>query len=76
MEKGYSKLYLSEWILPDVGCPLHEAGMDIQMMINFGGMIRTQGHWRRLLHEAGFQYVKFWFCPDIGSVSGIVEAWL
>ncbi|KAM0798258.1 S-adenosyl-L-methionine-dependent methyltransferase [Usnea florida] len=74
MEKGYSKLYISEWILPDVGCPLREAGMDIQMMCNFGGMFRTRGHWGRLLREAGFRDVEFWMCPDEGSVDGIVEA--
>lgn len=74
MEEGYSKLYVSEWILPDVGCPLYEAGMDIQMMINFGGMVRTRGHWRRLLREAGFRGVEFWGCPEVGSVAGIVEA--
>ena len=74
MEKGYSKLYISEWILPDVGCPLREGGMDIQMMINFGGMIRTRGHWRRLLQEAGLRDVRFWGCPDVRSVDGIVEA--
>lgn len=72
MTKGYSKLYLNEWILPDVGCPLFQATMDIQMMMNFGSMERTQSQWKELLHRAGLKLVKFWQSPGFGE--SIVEA--
>lgn len=74
MTPGYSKLYLNEWILPDVGCSLLEASVDIQMMMNNAGMERTQSQWRELLQRAGFQHVKFWLSPGAGFKLGIVEA--
>lgn len=74
MTKGYSKLYLNEYVLPDVGCSLRDASTDMQMMLNFAGMERTQRQWRELLQRAGFQSVKFWFSPDSGSALAIVEA--
>ena len=74
MTKGYSKLYLNEFVLPDVGWSLREASTDMQMMLNFAGMERTQRQWREFLQRAGFQSVKFWFSPDSGSALAIVEA--
>ena len=72
MTKRYSKLYLNEWILPDVGCPLFPAAVDIQMMMNFGGMERTENQWKELLRRAGLKPVRFWQSPGFGE--GIVEA--
>lgn len=72
MTKGYSKLYLNEWILPGVGCSLYEASIDINMMINFGGMERSKGQWQELLTRSGLKLEKFWQNPGFGE--GIVEA--
>lgn len=73
MKPGYSKLLLNEWILSDMGAPVFAAGMDIEMMVLHSGMERTQSQWRKLLGEAGFEVVKFWFVPG-GQGEGIIEA--
>lgn len=72
MTKGYSKLYLNEWILPDTGCSLYEATVDMLMMSAFAGMERTQKQWTELLGRAGLQVEKFWLVDEFGE--GIIEA--
>ena len=73
MEPGYSKILLSEVILPDTGCSLLQAGLDIQMMGMHAGMERTRAQWKRLLEGEGFRIVKFWMAPG-GDGQGVVEA--
>ena len=71
MTKGYSKIYLNEWILPDVGCSLYEALLDVQMMIVLAGMERTRSQWQKLVQAAGLKIEKFWTPPGYGE--GIIE---
>ena len=72
MTKGYSKLYLNDWILPDVGCSLFEATVDAVMMFNLAGMERSRAQWTDLLSRAGLKVDEFWLSPGFGE--GIVEA--
>ena len=74
MKKGYSKLLLNELALPDTGCPLFPAMMDILMMGTHVGCERTERQWQMLLEKAGLQVKKFWRPPGDGE--GIVEAML
>jgi hypothetical protein len=73
MEPGYSRLFLYEFILPDTGCSLLQAGFDIQMMGMHAGMERTRAQWTKLLEGEGFRVIKFWMAPE-GDGEGIVEA--
>ena len=73
MEPGYSKIFLSEFIFPDTGCSLLQAGLDIQMMGMHAGMERTRAQWKRLLEGEGFRIVEFWMAPG-GNGEGVVEA--
>ncbi|KAJ5665184.1 uncharacterized protein N7477_007632 [Penicillium maclennaniae] len=72
MKKGYSKLIIEEFVLPDKGAPLAQTMLDWQMMVFCSSMERTQDHWEKLLTLAGFQVVQFWFPPRQGQ--GIIEA--
>lgn len=72
MERGYSKLYMNEWVLPDEGCSLYEATMDIQMMMATNGIERTKDQWTELLRRAGLKVERFWLPEGFGE--GIVEA--
>jgi len=72
MKKGYSKILLNEFILPDQGSPLFPAGMDLNMMAMHAGQERTENQWRNLLRKAGLEVTKFWYPPGDGE--GIVEA--
>ena len=46
IKKGYSKLDWNECILLNAGCPLFQAAVDIQLMISFEEMERTQSQWK------------------------------
>lgn len=72
MKKGYSKLLLNEFILPNQGCPLFPAGFDLQMMAMHAAQERTETQWKQLLESVGLQVIKFWI-PS-GGGEGIIEA--
>lgn len=73
MEPKYSKILLFEAILPDTGCSLLGADLDIQIMGMHAGIERTRAQWKRLLEGEGFRIVKFWIAPG-GNGEGVVEA--
>lgn len=72
MRKGYSKLIIEEFVLPDKDAPLSQTTLDWQMMVFCSSMERTRDHWKKLLTSAGFHVVKFWFPSRSGQ--GIIEA--
>ena len=72
-KRDYSKLLLNEFILPDTGCSLLQAGLDIHMMAMHAGQERTESQWTELLGSEGFRVIKFWSPPG-GDGEGIVEA--
>ena len=72
MTKGYSKMLIFEWILPEKDTPLYPALLDINMMALLNGMERTKKQWTKLLEAAGLKVVKFWTIAD--DVEGLVEA--
>ncbi|MCJ1400517.1 hypothetical protein MMC11_003723 [Xylographa trunciseda] len=72
MKRGYSKLLMFEWVLPERDVPLFPALLDINLMALLSGMERTEAQWRKLLDSAGFEIVKFWkTSPD---TEGMIEA--
>lgn len=73
MVKEYSKLLLSDHILPAVGCQLPSFGRDIGMLSLHGGCERSEKQWIALLEPLGLQIVKFW---HLGRGEGLVEATL
>ncbi|KAL8713744.1 MAG: hypothetical protein Q9220_002270 [cf. Caloplaca sp. 1 TL-2023] len=72
MERGYSKLLIHEWVLPDVGAPLQGSLMDLNMMCIPGGMERTESQWRKNLDEAGLRIEKIWV--DTPDAESLIEA--
>lgn len=49
-----SRLVIVDLVLPDSGASPYAAFLDLSMMA-FGGMERTEAHWRKILQEAGLQ---------------------
>ena len=72
MKTDYSRLYLNENILPDTGCSLFSAEMDIVMLALHGSGERTRRQWTLLLDSAGLRIKKIW--PGPGNTEGIIEA--
>ncbi|KAL4802466.1 S-adenosyl-L-methionine-dependent methyltransferase [Aspergillus unguis] len=71
MKAGYSTLIIEEFILPEKDCPLLPAMWDWEMMVFLNSFERSEGHWRRLLGEAGFE-PSFHYPPGDGQ--GIILA--
>jgi hypothetical protein len=73
MKPGYSKLLISEMIIPEKGARTFHAMFDLTMMTANGGMERSERHWYELLERAGFSQVKVWSPLEVDA-DGIVEA--
>ncbi|KAI0816531.1 S-adenosyl-L-methionine-dependent methyltransferase [Xylaria sp. FL0064] len=72
MTPGYSKLLMSEFVLPSSNTPLYPALLDVNMMALLNGMERTEAQFTELLEAAGLNVVKFW---SVGAeTEGLVEA--
>ncbi|KAI0858483.1 S-adenosyl-L-methionine-dependent methyltransferase [Xylaria cubensis] len=72
MMPEYSKLLMSEFVLPASNTPLYPALLDVNMMAVLNGMERTEAQFSALLDAAGLKVVKFWsIAPE---VEGLVEA--
>ncbi|KAL8753705.1 MAG: hypothetical protein Q9184_005341 [Pyrenodesmia sp. 2 TL-2023] len=74
MRRNYSKLLISEFVLPDMDTALFPATLDIQMMGLHAGMERSEKQWRTLLDSAGLKVVKIW--QDVKGGEGVIEATL
>lgn len=71
MQKGYSKLLISDIVVPDTGASSSETSFDIQMMALLSGVERTESEWRHLLEGSGFD-IKLWKHPM--RLETIIEA--
>ena len=60
MEKGYSRLLIDEYVLPDTGAPMRGAAMDLLMMMLCSGIERTRHQWESLLNKCGLEIIKIW----------------
>ncbi|KAF2868140.1 S-adenosyl-L-methionine-dependent methyltransferase [Massariosphaeria phaeospora] len=72
MERGYSKLIIFEWILPETDVPLYPALLDVNMMALLNGRERTEEQWSGLLGQAGLQVVRFHKAG--ADAEGLIEA--
>ena len=72
MRPGYSKLLLSEFILPDHGARAFPAALDVQMMALLAGRERTERQWRTLLASAGLRVTGVW--QKVAGGEGVIEA--
>lgn len=64
MERGYSKMLINDWVLPDKGASFQAAMMDMNMMANLAGKERTESQWKSLLDQAGLLVVEIWGSSD------------
>ena len=74
MTKGYSKLLISDLVLPNIRCPLPLAGLDLAMMFWHTGMERSEDQWHDLLNSEGLKITKIWNNPN--GDGAVIEAML
>lgn len=72
MKPGYSKLLISELVLPDKSCPLSMAGLDFGMMYLHSGLERSEQQWRDLLASQGLRVLHVHHEP--GGDGAVIEA--
>lgn len=60
MEKGYSRVLIDEYVLPNTGASLRGSSMDFLMMMYASGIERTLQQWERLLDASGLEIIKVW----------------
>ena len=60
MVKGYSRLLIDEYVLPNTGGPFRGRAMDVLMMMYTTGMERTMRQWENLLEACGLEIIKVW----------------
>jgi hypothetical protein len=68
MEKGYSKLLINDFVLPEIDVPLHPALLDITIMSLCSGVERSEKQWRALLDSVGLGVVKIWKTEGVEAV--------
>ena len=74
MERGYSTLLIYDYVVPEVEASVRAAAMDLQMMVLFGGMERTEIQWRAILQASGLDLVRVWSL--VGASEFVIEAQL
>ena len=67
---SWAKLLLVEYVLPDGDGQAFGKLLDLQMMVVFGGLERTEAEYRRLFAAHGFRLTRV--VPTAGDVS-VVE---
>ena len=60
MEKGYSRILIDDYVLPNTGASLRGSSMDFLMMMYASGMERTRHQWETLLAASGLEIIKVW----------------
>lgn len=60
MEFGYSKILISEPVIPKERADPQLTGLDIMMMSLYSARERNEEHWKQLLGEAGLKIRKIW----------------
>lgn len=60
MTPKYSKLLISEYVIPETGAHWISTALDIFMMSIFFSGERREQNWRRMLEGEGFRIIKIW----------------
>jgi hypothetical protein len=60
MEKGYSRILIDDYVLPNTKAPIRGSSMDLLMMMFLSGIERTERQWNTLLDRCGLEIVKIW----------------
>ena len=72
MKRGFSKVIMEEYILPDKNARSLPCMTDIAVMVFCSGLERTRQRWSDLLTCVGLRVLKFWVREGDGL--GIIEA--
>ena len=72
MEKGYSKLLINDYVVPDVGASWRVTCLDLCMMALLASCERTEAQWHELLRSVGLKITGIWTKEP--GVESLIEA--
>jgi hypothetical protein len=72
MERGYSKILIEDYVVPDQNAGVKETLIDMVVMVWCPGIERTRQRWTELLESAGLKIRNFWL--PVGYNKGVIEA--
>lgn len=72
MERGYSKILIEDYIVPDQNAGVKETLIDMVVMVWCPGIERTRQQWTDLLQSVGLTIGNFWLRDEHNK--GIIEA--
>jgi hypothetical protein len=73
MKPGYSKLLISENVIPGTGADWQATALDLMVLALLSSRERTERDWRRLLGAAGLRIVKIWSTDKQNGVESLIE---
>ena len=71
MTPGYSKILLNELVIPDIGCGIIAAQVDITMMACVASEERSERQWQDIVDSVGLKIEKIW--TDVPEAESIIE---
>ncbi len=71
MTPGYSKILANELVLPDQGCGIIAAQVDITMMACVAAEERSETQWHELVDSAGLKIEEIW--TDVPEAESVME---
>ncbi|KAK7932013.1 hypothetical protein PG985_002725 [Apiospora marii] len=72
MEKGYSKILINDYVIPNEGAHWLQTSLDCELMSTLGARHRTEAEMRHMIEEAGLTVVAIFRHPL--SLDCVVEA--
>ena len=72
MTPGYSKILLNELVIPDIGCGIIAAQMDMTMMACAASEERSESQWQNILGSVGLKIEKIW--TNVPEAESIIES--
>jgi hypothetical protein len=64
LKKGYSKVLIYDYVVPDKGAPYSLTGLDWELMNFLASTERTESQWRSLIESAGLKITGIWSHPQ------------
>lgn len=71
-KKGYSKLVITDVVIPAEKASAMQATHDLCLMGLLAAVERTEADWRKLLETAGFRIINVW--KDTRGIESVIEA--
>ncbi|KAK5701716.1 hypothetical protein LTR97_004534 [Elasticomyces elasticus] len=71
MKRGYSKILINDFVMPDQGAHWMQTSLDWELMVSLGARHRTEAEMRKMIEGANLKVVEIFKHPQ--SVDSLIE---